>query len=95
MTTIYYEAGIPASLIPCQFIGWRKTPAHEVTGMWNAVIKLKRTHGAYKTGEVLNVPPHRVVEKAGRRDFFIRVRNAQLPARTEANTLLCGTYPDY
>lgn len=86
MPTIYFEAGIPATLIPCQFIGWAKTPAHDVTGLFNAVIRLKRSHGAYHAGEVLHVPARCVVEKEGRRDYHQLVRTAALPARTEANT---------
>lgn len=79
MKTIYYEAGIPASLIPVQFLGWAKTPAHELTGCFNAVIRLKRSRGAYQCGEVLHVPARSVVIKAGRRDYFTRVRAAALP----------------
>ncbi len=87
MPTIYYEAGLPATLIPVAFVAWAKTPAHEVTGCFNAVIRLKRSHGAYRAGEVLHVAPHMVVEKAGVRDYFIRVRNAKLPERTDTNTI--------
>lgn len=89
MPTIYYEAGLPASLIPVQFMGWAKTPAHEVTKQWNAVVKLKRTRGAYRAGDVLHVPARSVVMRAGRRDYHTHVRPAQLPGRTEANTLPC------
>lgn len=85
--TMYYEAGLPASLIPVQFVGWAPTQAHEFTGMWNAVIRLKRTHGAYKAGETLHVPARAVVVKAGTRDYHTLVRQAVLPARSEANTL--------
>lgn len=85
--TIYYEAGLPATLIPVQVLGWAPTPAHDLTGLYNVVIRLKRSHGAYHVGEVLHVPQHSVVVKAGIRDHFIRVRQAPLPARTDANTL--------
>lgn len=80
MPTIYYEAGLPATLIPVKFLGWAKSPAHELTGCFNAVIRLKRTRGAYQCGEVLHVAPWAVVVKAGRRDYFTRVRAAALPA---------------
>lgn len=86
-TTIYYEAGLPATLIPVQFIGWSKSPIHEVTGAFNAVIKLKRTHGAYKRGEVLHVPHRSVVVKAGQRNYFQLVRTAQLPAIDPENLI--------
>jgi hypothetical protein len=85
--TMYYEAGIPASLIPCTFVGWAPTPATEFTGLHNAVIRLKRTHGTHHSGEVLHVPPQAVVVKAGRRDYHQLVRSATLPTRTDANTL--------
>jgi len=85
--TMYYEAGLPASLIPVTFIGWAPTPAHDLTGLYNAVVRLKRTHGTYRAGETLHVPARSVVVKAGVRDGFIRVREASLPARTDANTL--------
>lgn len=87
MATIYYEAGLPASLIPVQFIGWAKSPGHELTGCFNAVIRLKRSHGAYQKGEVLHVPTWSVVEKAGRRDYFQLVRTAALPAIDPANLI--------
>ena len=80
MPTLYYEAGIPATLIPVRFIGWAKTPGHELTGGINAVIRLKRSAPGYQTGELLHVPARSVVEKAGRRDYFQRVRNPALPA---------------
>lgn len=79
MPTIYYDAG-RHGLIPVQFIGWAKTPAHDVTGGFNAVVKLKRAAGAYLRGEVLHLPRWAVVEKAGVRDYHQRVRNATLPA---------------
>lgn len=85
--TIYYEAGIPASLIPCTFIGWAPTPAHDLTGVYDAVIRLKRTRGAYHAGETLHVPAWSIVVRAGVRDHHIRVRPADLPKRTDANTL--------
>lgn len=87
MPTIYYEAGIPATLIPCKFIGWAKSPAHELTGCINAVIRLKRSHGAYRTGEVLHVPARSVVVKAGRRDYHQLVRSAPLPDVDRANLI--------
>ncbi len=85
--TLYYEAGLPASLIPVQFIAWAKTPLHDVTGCFNAVVKLKATHGAYQRGEVLHVPAGSVVVKAYVRSFHQYVRAAPLPERTEANTI--------
>ena len=87
MPTIYYEAGLPATLIPVQFIGWAKSPAHDVTGCFNAVICLKRSHGAYRAGEVLHVPRGSVVVKAFRRDYFQYVRPAPLPPIDPANLL--------
>ena len=79
--TIYYECGIPAKLVPVQFIGYAKSPAHELTQCINAVIRLKRNGGCwyYKRGDVLHVPPHAVVEKAGIKNGFQMVRNAKLP----------------
>jgi hypothetical protein len=85
--TIYYEAGIPASLIPVTFIGWAPTPAHDLTGLYNVVIRLKRASPYYPAGETLHVPARSVVVKAGVRDYRILVREASLPARTDANTL--------
>lgn len=85
--TLYYEAGIPASLIPVQFIGWAPTPAHDITGLYNAVVRLKRTRGAYKAGEILHLPPWAIVVRAGVTHHRIRVRQADLPERTDANTL--------
>lgn len=78
--TIYYECGIPAVLIPVQFLGWAKTPGHSATGLHNAVVRLRRSGGGYRTGEVLHVPASSVVEKAGRRDHRQLVRPAFLPA---------------
>lgn len=79
MTTIYFEAGLPATLIPVQFMGWAKTPAHDVTGLLNAVVRLKRAAPGYPLGEVLHVPARAVVVKAGRRDYCQLVQSAQLP----------------
>lgn len=88
MPTIYYEAGLPATLIPVRFVGWAKSPAHDVTGCLNAVVQLKRTHqGAYQCGEILHVPAGSVVQKAGRRNYFQLVRPATLPAVDPANLL--------
>lgn len=81
MTTIYFEAGLPATLIPVQFMGWAKTPGHDVTGCHNAVIRLKRAAPGYPLGEVLHVPARAVVVvvKAGRRNYCQLVRPAPLP----------------
>jgi hypothetical protein len=80
MMTIYYESGLPARLIPVQFIGWAKSPMHDVTGCVNAVVRVKRELlPYYPRGEVLHVPARCVVEKAGRRDYHQLVRPAQLP----------------
>lgn len=87
MTTIYYEAGLPATLIPVEFIGWAKTPGHEITGCFNAVVKLKRSAPGYERGETLHVPPRAVVIKAGRRDYRQMVQPASLPTRTKENTI--------
>jgi hypothetical protein len=87
--TIYYEAGIPATLIPVEFIGWTESP---LGYGFNATIRLKRSAPGYSAGEIVRVPARSVVEKAGRRDYFIRVRPAELPVRTDSNTLV---KPDY
>lgn len=87
MPTTYYEAGLPATLIPVQFIAWAKTPAHAFTGCHNAVVRLKRSHGTYRAGEVLHVSPNAVVVKAGRRDYHQLVRQAELPAIVKADVL--------
>lgn len=85
--TIYYEAGIPASLIPVQFIGWAPSPHHDLTGHYEVVVRVRRTRGSHKAGDTLHLPLHSVVVKSGTRDGFIRVRAAPLPKRTDANTL--------
>lgn len=85
--TIYFETGADAQLIPVQVLGWAPTPAHDLTGLYNVVIRLKRAHSNYHVGEVLHVPARAVVVKAGIRDYHMRVRQAPLPARTDANTL--------
>lgn len=48
---IYYETR--CGLIPCKFLGWAKSPAHETTGNYNAVIKLSQDGEgiAYKKGD--------------------------------------------
>lgn len=79
MATIYFESGIPATLIPVRFMGWAKSPAHDVTGCFNAVVRLKRAAPGYACGEVLHVPAWSVVCKAGRRDYRQLVRPAPLP----------------
>lgn len=75
MKTIYFEAGLPATLIPVQFMGW----ARDVTGCHNVVIRLERAAPGYTRGEVLHVPAYAVVVKAGRRDYHQLVRPAPLP----------------
>lgn len=87
MPTIYYEAGLPATLIPVRFVGWAKSPAHDVTGCLNAVVQLKRAQGTYQRGEILHVPAGSVVQKAGQRNYFQLVRPASLPAVDPANLL--------
>lgn len=77
--TIYYEAGLPATLVPCAFIGWAKTPGHELTGCFNAVVRLKRAAPGYQKGEILHVPARAVVIKAGRRNYHQLVKAAPLP----------------
>lgn len=79
MSTIYYEAGLPARLVPVAFVGWAKTPIHDVTGCFNAVVRLKRAIHGYPCGTVLHVPAWCVVNKAGRRDYKQLVRRAALP----------------
>lgn len=59
--TIYFDSFVGP--IPCQFIGWAKTPAFETTARFNAVIKLKRSSGLYKAGEVMHLPSWAIVEK--------------------------------
>lgn len=84
--TIYYEAGLPGRLVPVEFIGYAETPLHETTKLYNVVVKLKRPIFNYERGETLHVPAHSVVVKAGRRNYHQLVRQAELPARTPANT---------
>ena len=79
MTTIYFEAGLPARLVPVAFVGWAKTPIHDVTGCFNAVVRLKRATQGYPCGTVLHVPAWSVVHKAGRRDYKQLVKPAVLP----------------
>lgn len=79
MTTIYFEAGLPATLIPVAFIGWARSPAHDVTGCHNAVIRLKRAAPGYQKFEILHVPARTVVVKAGRRNYCQLVKPAPLP----------------
>lgn len=76
--TIYYETA-RNGLIPCEFLGWAKTPAHETTGLYNAVIRLKRGKAGYETGEVLHVPPFYVVVKSHVQDYHQYVKPAELP----------------
>ena len=82
--TIYYECGIPAELVPVKFLGWAQTPIG-LPGRYNAVIEIKRKpkFTSYERGEVLHVPPWSVVEKAGTRCGFQRVRPAALPPVVE------------
>lgn len=87
MKTIYFEAGLPATLIPVQFMGWARTPAHDVTGCHNAVVRLKRSAPGYPRGEVLHVPARAVVVKAGRRNYHQLVRPAPLPAVDPATVI--------
>lgn len=87
MATIYLEAGFPATLIPVSFVGWAKTPAHDITGFYNAVVKLKRAAPGYQRGEVLHVDGARVVVKAGRLNYHQLVKRAALPAIDPANVL--------
>lgn len=79
--TIYYECGIPRELVPVEFLGWAVTPSG-LPDMYNAVIRLKRKpkHNSYSKGEILYIPAWSVVEKAGIRGGFQRVRPAKLPA---------------
>lgn len=83
--TIYYETARDG-LIPCEFLGYAKSPAHPVTRCYNVVIRLKRTKGGYQCGEILHLPTWVIVEKAGRRDYRQLVRTATLPTRTGENT---------
>jgi len=84
---LYYETR--CGLIPCKFLGWAKSPAHDVTGRYNAVIKLLRDGEgiAYKKGEVLHVPRRSVVYDAGVKGYHQMVRNAELPAVDENNLI--------
>lgn len=89
MATIYYEFGIPATLIPVKFIGWAKSPIHEITGCFNAVVRLKRATKYYPAGEILHLPARSIVVKAGRRDYFQLVRQAPLPT-IDLNNLIAA-----
>lgn len=87
--TIYYETA-RNGLIPCEFLGYAKSPAHDVTGCFNVVVRLKRAESGvmpgYVAGEVLHVPHRAIVEKAGRLQYHQLVRTAALPPRTAENT---------
>lgn len=85
--TIYAECGLPASLVPVQFLGWIPSPVHDITGLYNAVVRLKRSAPGYTKGETLRLPARSIVHKAGVRNGFVMVRQAELPARTDENTL--------
>lgn len=87
MSTIYYEAGLPACLVPVAFIGWAKTPIHDVTGGFNAVVRLKRATPGYPCGTVLHVPRWAVVHKSGRRNYKQLVRPATLPPVDPSNLI--------
>lgn len=76
--TIYYDTF--AGLIPVQFIGWAKSPIHDTTGCFNAVVRLKASKGGYQRGEVLHLPAWSIVVKDCVRNYQQRVRPAQLPA---------------
>lgn len=92
MTTIYCECGFPASLVPVQFLGWAKTPAHDVTGLFNAVVRLKRGAPGYSMGEVLHVDKWRIVVKAGRRNYRQMIKPAPLPA-VDPQNLIAARWP--
>lgn len=85
--TIYLEAGFPATLVPVAFLGWAKSPAHDVTGCFNAVVRLKRSAHCYHAGEVAHVPAWCVVQKAGRSNYKQRVRPAPLPPIDRSNLI--------
>ena len=87
LKTIYLETS--GGLIPCQFMGWAKSPIHDVTGCFNAVVRLKRDGltSAYRRGEVLHLPRWAVVEKAGFRSYHQLVKSAALPAIDPANLI--------
>lgn len=93
MPAIYYETA-RHGLIRCGFIGWAKSPAHEVTGCFNAVIKLREeVKGCgYHKGEILHVPAWHVVEKAGVRGYHQYVRKAKLP-EIKTDELLPSRWP--
>lgn len=87
--TIYYET-TRSGLVPVKFLGWKLSPL----GLgYNAVIQFKRDVPAvnggllYYRGERVAMPPKSIVVKAGRRDYHQQVKPAQLPARTDGNTI--------
>lgn len=73
------------------FLGWAKTPIHDTTGAYNAVVKVKRCGigQIYNVGEVLHIPARCVVVKAFRKDYQWRVVPATLPDRDDANLIAC------
>lgn len=85
--TIYAEVGFPGTLVPVMFIAWARTPMHDVTGLYNAVVRLKKSFCGYTRNEIVHLPAHAVVVKAGVRNYHQLVRPAELPARTPENTI--------
>lgn len=71
-----------------KFMGYAESPCFDVTQCYDAVVQIKRSRdGAiYHSGEILHVPPSRVVEKSHVRNYHQYVKPAVLPERTEANT---------
>jgi len=65
--TLYYDA-LFTVLIPVQLIE-RGYPCR---------VKVKRTTGAYKAKEIIDVYPRDLVNKTGVRDGFIMIRTANL-----------------
>ena len=87
--TIYLD--ILKGLQAVSFLGWSKTPMHDTTGAYNAVVRIKRKGAGkiYSVGEVLHIPARSVVVKAFRKDYQWRVVSATLPERNDFELIAC------
>lgn len=73
-------------LVPCEFLGWTKTPLG--IGEHNATVRLKcDSKSGYERGDIVRVPARVIVVKAGQKDYYQMVKPAILPVRTVDNTL--------
>jgi len=79
MPAIYYDTF--AGLVPVKLIAYTSADAAATVRGCRialATVKVLRTVGAYKAGEVLEVHAHHIVEKATRASAFQYVRSANL-----------------